>query len=100
MEALHHDKGNPAARRVNAKPRASRWKGRQPGYRMVGCVENNKRPTLQEQQVVPAPEIAAVLESLGALESLLDALTAKVDDLDRRLCVAESRLEKFVAGRD
>ena len=67
---------------------------------MVGCVENNKRPTLQEQQVVPAPEIAAVLESLGALESLLDALTAKVDDLERRLCVAESRLEKFVAGRD
>ena len=49
---------------------------------------------------MPALEIAAVLESLGALESLLDALTAKADDLDRRICVAESRLEKIVAGRD
>ncbi len=47
-----------------------------------------------------APEIAAVLESLGTLESLLDALTVKVDDLDRRLCEAESRLEKIIAGRN
>jgi predicted nucleic acid-binding Zn-ribbon protein len=67
---------------------------------MVGRVENSKRPTLQEQEVRVAPEIAAVHESLGALESLLDALTVKVDDLDRRLCEAESRLEKIIAGRN
>src|SRR3712207_8188416 len=57
----------------------------QPGYRMVGRVENSKRPTLQEQEVRAALEIATVNESLGALESLLDALTVKVDDFDRRL---------------
>jgi hypothetical protein len=67
---------------------------------MVGRVENSKRPTLQQQEMRAAPERAAVLESLGALESLLDALTAKVDDLDRRLCEAESRLEKIIAGRN
>jgi predicted nucleic acid-binding Zn-ribbon protein len=67
---------------------------------MVGRVENSKRPTLQEQEVRAAQELAAVHESLGALESLLDALTVKVDDLDRRLCEAESRLEKIVAGQD
>jgi hypothetical protein len=67
---------------------------------MVGRVENSKRPTLQEQEVRVAPEIAAVHESLGALESLLDALTVKVDDLDRRLCEAESHLEKITAGRN
>jgi hypothetical protein len=67
---------------------------------MVGRVENSRRPTLQEQEVRAAPEIAAVLESLGTLESLLDALTVKVDDLDRCLCEAESRPEKIIAGRN
>lgn len=57
-------------------------------------MEDTKTPTLQQQEVV------AALESLSTLEGLLDALTAKVEDFDRRLCMAEARLEKIVAGRD
>jgi hypothetical protein len=58
-------------------------------------VENGTRPTtLQEQDLV------AALESLSALEDLLDALTPKIKEFDTRLCEAESRLENIVAERD
>ena len=62
---------------------------------MVGRVEDSARqPALQEQQLV------AALKSVSALEHLLDALTAKVEEFDTRLRKAESRLEKIVAERD
>ena len=46
-----------------------------------------KRPEAQEQEALAALEVVAALESLDALKSRFDALTAKLDDLDRRLCV-------------
>jgi hypothetical protein len=57
-------------------------------------MEGSNRPRLQEQEVV------AALESLRALDSLVDALAAKVDDFDRRIAVVESRLEENIPGQD
>ena len=59
-------------------------------------MEDTKRPTPQEQE---EEVVVAALESLSALEGLLDALTAKVEDFDRHLCMVEALLEKTVAGR-
>jgi len=62
---------------------------------MVGRVEDSTRQaSLQEQQ------LEAALKSVRALEDLLDALTAKVEEFDTRLCLAEARLENTVAERD
>lgn len=62
---------------------------------MVGRVEDSTRQaSLQEQQLV------AALKSVSALENLLDALTAKVEEFDMHLCKAESRLENIGAERD
>jgi hypothetical protein len=59
---------------------------------MVGLVEDSTRqPSLHDQQLV------AALISVSTLEDLLDTLTAKVEEFDRRLCEAESRLESIVA---
>jgi hypothetical protein len=52
-------------------------------------MESSDRLTLQNGEVV------AALESVRALESLLDALAAKVDDLEKRLGEAEERLEEI-----
>jgi hypothetical protein len=59
-------------------------------------MESSDRLTLQNGEVV------AALESVRALESLLDALAAKVDDLEKRLGEAEERLEEIaiVCERD
>jgi hypothetical protein len=45
-------------------------------------------------------EVLPVLESLGALEEMVDALVAKVDYLDGRLGKAEARLEEITAEQD
>jgi len=50
---------------------------------------SNGRTRAKEEQV------AALLESVGALESLLDVLATKVDDFDTRLGKAEVRLEEI-----
>ena len=56
---------------------------------------------IRDGEVVPELEaLSIVLKVVGALEEGLDALVAKVDELDRRLCEAESCLEKIAAGRD
>ena len=56
-------------------------------------MEDNNRPN-QDGEVLPA------LESLGALEDMVDALVAKVDYLDKRLGKAEARLEEIAAEQD
>ena len=45
-------------------------------------------------------EVLPALESLGALEDMVDALVAKVDYLDKRLGKAEVRLEEIAAEQD
>jgi DNA anti-recombination protein RmuC len=52
-------------------------------------MERSDRPTHQNAQVV------AVLESVRALESVLDAMAANVDALERHLDKAEERLEEI-----
>jgi hypothetical protein len=55
-------------------------------------MESGDRPTQHNGGVV------AALEAVRALESSLDTLAAKVDDLARRLGAAEERFEKIVAS--
>ena len=56
-------------------------------------MENNKW-LIQNGEGVPA------LEALEALEDMVQALDAKIDYLDSRLCRAETRLEEIVAEQD
>jgi len=52
-------------------------------------MDRSNTPTLAKEEIV-----GALLESVCALESLLDVLATKADDLDRRLGKAEVRLEE------
>ena len=57
-------------------------------------MESSHRPTQHNGGVV------AALEAVCALESSLDMLAAKVEDLEKRLGAAEERLEKIAECYD